>query len=150
MSSYKLPNGDDYPSAAQKNLNDATALSIQSRHDGSAYLAGYAVECALKTVLIIEDVLPKDILHHRLNDLSQKVLTLIGSLSTSRTARYFRSRPFKLPIPYADPPSGWKETLRYRAEGTMTKEVAEQWLSTTDEFIKQTIIAMAIDGVITW
>lgn len=49
MSRLKQANGDDYPEAALKHLQDADALVRGRRFDGAAYLAGYVVECALKT-----------------------------------------------------------------------------------------------------
>ena len=46
--------GDDYPVASKKHLDDASALAQGGRHTGCAYLAGYVVECALKSVLLYE------------------------------------------------------------------------------------------------
>ena len=51
MSRLGQRNGDDYPDAARKHLEDAKVLLAGSRPDGAAYLAGYVVECALKTVV---------------------------------------------------------------------------------------------------
>ena len=45
---------DDFPAAAEKMLADARALHYARRYDGAAYLAGYAVEMSLKTVILIE------------------------------------------------------------------------------------------------
>lgn len=53
MSSLALSNNDDYPAAAAKHLNDATALLQAGRLDGASYLSGYVVECSLRTVVMI-------------------------------------------------------------------------------------------------
>ena len=44
-------NGDNFPEAAEKHLEDASVLIAGARYDGTAYLAGYVVECALKTLI---------------------------------------------------------------------------------------------------
>lgn len=54
MSRLRLPNGDDHPEAAGKRLSDARVLLPAGRADGAAYLAGYVVECSLKSVLLHE------------------------------------------------------------------------------------------------
>lgn len=48
--------GDDHPDAAAKNLDDASALFGARRFDGAAYLAGYVVECSLKTVIVVHEI----------------------------------------------------------------------------------------------
>ena len=51
VSRLQQNNGDDYPEAASKHLEDATVLFAGTHADGAAYLAGYVVECALKTLI---------------------------------------------------------------------------------------------------
>ncbi len=53
MSNLRQPNGDDYPEAARKHVDDAQALLEAARYDVAGYHAGYVVECALKTLLQI-------------------------------------------------------------------------------------------------
>ncbi|MRG94456.1 hypothetical protein [Polyangium spumosum] len=53
MSNLASSNGDDYPAAAAKHLEDARTLLDAQRHDGAAYLAGYVVECSLRSVVMI-------------------------------------------------------------------------------------------------
>jgi hypothetical protein len=48
--------GDDHPDAAGKNLDDAMALIAAQRFDGAGYLAGYVVECSLKTLIILQEI----------------------------------------------------------------------------------------------
>jgi HEPN domain-containing protein len=55
MSSKLQASGEDYPEAALKHCDDAGRLLSGRRADGAAYLAGYAVECALKTLVQVEE-----------------------------------------------------------------------------------------------
>ena len=64
---------DDYPGAASKHLLDSEALLAASRFDGAGYLAGYAVECTIKTVIQVEKKPPHD---HDLGRLSRDALLL--------------------------------------------------------------------------
>lgn len=76
MSRIKRNNDDDHPGAAGKHLADALTLLDAGRADGAAYLSGYVVECALKSVLILEvgrrEVDRKK--HHNLDRLSREAL----------------------------------------------------------------------------
>ena len=54
MSHLRQSNGDDYPEAAVKHMQDSGVLLAGGRYDGAAYLAGYVVECALKTLIQLE------------------------------------------------------------------------------------------------
>ena len=54
MSRLQQGNGDDYPEAAGKHMKDCNVLMAASRCDGAAYLAGYVVECALKTLIQLQ------------------------------------------------------------------------------------------------
>jgi hypothetical protein len=58
MSRLRTPNGDDHPEAAHKQLLDAQSLLGQQRADGAAYLSGYVVECALKSLWLHETGAP--------------------------------------------------------------------------------------------
>ena len=54
MSRLRQSNGDDYPEAAGRHILDSRALVARRRFDGAAYLAGYVVECTLKTLIQLE------------------------------------------------------------------------------------------------
>ena len=60
---------DDFPKAALKHLEDAWVLRDEQRFDGAAYLAGYVVECTLKTVIEAEN--PPVPRSHDLSNLQQ-------------------------------------------------------------------------------
>jgi hypothetical protein len=129
MSNMRQLSGEDYPDAARKHYTDARALMNRRRYDGAAYLAGYVVECILKTLIQVDRSanIPIREFKHDLNRLSGEALRL-AALPSSRTAPYMPRGAFTS-ISYADPPSGWKETLRYHYEGTISKTTASLWIA---------------------
>ena len=76
---------DNYPEAAGKHARDCQVLLSASRFDGAGYLAGYAVECVLKTLIRSEGAVPR--LHHHLDRLSQEAIRLAG-LPSQKTMKY--------------------------------------------------------------
>jgi len=128
MSNKRQTSGEDYPDAALKHCDDARHLLSARRPDGAAYLAGYAVECALKTVIQVERGNSNSVLNwlHRLDDLSQEAMRL-ALLPSSKTARYLK-HPSVTTLPYSNPPAGWKEYLRYFPVGTIPEPTALQWV----------------------
>lgn len=149
MSSLRQPlTGQDYPEAAVKHCDDARHLLSGSHADGAAYLAGYAVECALKTLIQVEraTVAPVGQWKHRLNDLSIEALRL-AALPTNKTARYL-SNPALTTLRYGPPPAGWKEDLRYYPAGTIPQPTAEQWVDEADRLYIEIIGELKKDGEI--
>lgn len=142
MSSFRQNNGDDYPEAAGKHLDDAQALLTAGRYDGAGYHAGYVVECALKTLLQADGVLQKG---HDLSRLSSEV-TRLAAGGSPHTARYQPDPPPA--IPYAVPPAGWKETMRYLAAGVLNQGQAGRWLKEAERVYTQSVQQMRMDGVI--
>lgn len=142
MSNFRQNNGDDYPEAARKNLDDAQALLAASRYDGAGYHAGYVVECALKTLLQADNAPGWG---HNLGQLSHQV-TRLAAGGSPHTARYLPKPP--LAIAYELPPSGWKETMRYRAPGDLNQAQAQQWVNEAKRIYTQSIQEMWKDGVI--
>ena len=54
MSRLRQSNGDDCPEVAGRHILDSKVLVARRRFDGGAYLAGYVVECTLKTLIQLE------------------------------------------------------------------------------------------------
>src|ERR1017187_4557510 len=132
---------DDYPGAASKHVLDSEALLAANRFDGAGYLAGYAVECAIKTLAQVEgNRLPR---HHNLCDLSRRALVL-AALPSGRTARYLTNPNFTT-LTYGDPP-GWKETMRYQAAGFVTQADAVAWVAEARRLHDEVILEMKKDG----
>lgn len=48
----KPANAKTYHKARTERLKDAEILKVQNRYEGGVYLAGYAVECAFKSVIV--------------------------------------------------------------------------------------------------
>ena len=145
MSKVRRPNGDDHPEAARKHLSDATFLLKEHSYDGSAYLAGYVAECALKTLLLSESPnLPEKVLKNHLDQLTPAALQL-ASLPGTRTAKYY---PFPMRLEIRDGVSKWSVGLRYRPSGEVPENRARQWLEEVSAFYRQTVGQMFLDGVI--
>jgi len=106
MSSLLKPNGDDYPDAAAKHLADAKALLGDSRFDGAAYLAGYVVECSLKSILQVQNGVATR--GHRLVSLATEVAKASTS-ATAVTAKYLTPTVQNLPSASI---VGWRPDMR--------------------------------------
>lgn len=146
MSNFQHPSGEDYPDAARKHYTDARVLMNRRRYDGAAYLAGYVVECILKTIIQVDRANNAPILNygHDLRKLSNEALHL-ATLPSSKTARYVTGRSLTT-LPYADPPAGWKEILRYRHEGTIPKATAASWVAEAKRLYTLVIGGLRKDG----
>ncbi len=131
---------DDYPGAASKHVLDSESLLAANRFDGAGYLAGYAVECTIKTVARVEG---SSLSGHNLGDLSRKALALVA-LPSGRTARYLRNPNFTS-MTYGDPP-GWKETMRYQAAGFVPQTDAAVWVAEARRLHDEVIVQMKLNG----
>src|SRR5712692_10642249 len=94
MSRLRTPIGDDHPEAAHKHLLDAQTLLGQQRADGAAYLSGYAVECALKSLWQLETGQLRR--GHDLRLLAQAV-SAVATMVGVKTARYFKTATSGVP-----------------------------------------------------
>jgi len=141
VSRLALQNGDDYPEAARKHLLDASALLSSHRPDGAAYLSGYAVECALKTLIVLEGATPPH--HHRLGDLRGEVNRL-AAIAGSKAARYIGHATQTVA---AAAIAGWNPNMRYRP-ASVTPGDAATWHAEATRIFRETIQQMRLDGVI--
>ena len=141
MSRLAQPNGDDYPDAARKHLADAAVLFPAGRHDGTAYLAGYVVECALKTLIQVETGTAEH--SHDLGGL-QTVLRTLATQVGARTANLYG--PVAMLLSSAGV-RAWKPEMRYRGPEIAVSE-AEAWLHEAGDLYSRTIGQLILDGVI--
>ena len=146
MSTKLQATGEDYPEAALKHCEDARHLISGNRSDGAAYLAGYAVECALKTLVQVEEGSTRLIRDHNLNNLSTQALGLAAQ-ATNKTARYL-TNPALTTLSYSNPPAGWVEYLRYFPVGTIPAATAEQWVEEAERLYIEIIGELKKDGEI--
>ncbi|WP_437294189.1 hypothetical protein [Sorangium sp. So ce426] len=146
---------DDHPDAAGKHLADATALLDAGRHDGTGYLSGYVVECALKSVILHDrsfdpatgshDATKLASWHKMLStkqhgghDLRKLATTLVGP----EGARYLPDLPPTAAV------FGWSEVLRYAPSGTVTPERGRSYHEWAGVAYTCSVLAMRADGVI--
>lgn len=178
MSNLADPEGDDFPAAAAKNLDDANALLAASRTDGAGYLAGYVRECSLKAVIVLDFIARevrlapgttlKDALTSsapadqaaveagRMKGLKEarKHGHKLGQLSAK--AQALAAVPGGAVARYILPPNassaleaeGWRETLRYRAAGIVDASKASRWVDDAKTIYLKTVGAMRRDGVV--
>jgi hypothetical protein len=132
---------DDFPGAASKHVLDGEALLAANRFDGAGYLAGYAVECTIKTLVQVEGAANLGV--HNLGDLSCKALRL-AALPSQRTARYL-TNPNLTTLAYGDPPA-WKETLRYQPDGYVGEACAKAWVAEARRLYDEVIVQMKLNG----
>lgn len=133
---------ENFPEAAWKHVTDSEALLNAKRYDGAGYLAGYAVECTLKTLIQVEN--PRRFRDHNLNSLSGEVLQLL-SLPAQRTAHYV-TNPNITSLQYGS--AGWRETIRYEAGGFVSQADSEAWVAEAKRLCDEILIPMKLDGVI--
>lgn len=149
MSTLAQANGDDHPEAAQKHLRDAQVLLAQERADGAAYLSGYVVECALKSLWLHEkgvppgNPMPWGRQGHNLNSLSAEVAAF-ASVAGARTARYFKTATTGVPHGAI---ATWTPEMRYRP-ATMALGDARAWYAVADAVFHETIVQMQLDGML--
>jgi hypothetical protein len=135
------PNGDDYPDAATKHIEDATALWKAGRPDGAGYHAGYVLECASKSV--IRYGTGNNPGGHNVSALSAQALRL-AALAGSRTARYAMP-PY---VTYRALDAGWNVEMRYWSPVRMPNAQALTWLRGAWRVYNATVGRMKKDGVV--
>ncbi|MGA2541946.1 MAG: HEPN domain-containing protein [Verrucomicrobiota bacterium] len=147
MSNKRQTTGEDYPEAALKHCDDARRLLSGNRPDGAAYLAGYAVECSLKTLIQVEQGHANPLFNHDLNSLSTNAVHLAAQ-PTNRTVRYFTQPTTITTLRYGKPPAEWTEILRYFPDGTIPQTTAQQWVEEAERLYIEIIGELKKDGEI--
>ncbi len=142
MSRLRKANGDDYPEAAGKHMQDSAVLLARGRHDGAAYLAGYVVECALKTLVQLEagQVRPS----HDLSGLDQELDKLAAQASTAAGKLYLGAQAT---LRASTILNGWRPEQRYSGPGVSANDAARWHREAADVYgriIGQLTLAGAI------
>ena len=141
MSRLRSKNGDDHPDAAHRHLLDAQTLLGQQRADGAAYLSGYVVECALKSLWQLETGHPRH--GHDLRKLANAV-SAVATVAGVKTARYFKQATSHVSTSAI---AAWVPEMRYRP-ATMTSGDAGAWCNIADALFHETVAQMRLDGVL--
>jgi HEPN domain-containing protein len=135
---------DRFAQAAGRHLVDAKVLAAENRFDNAVYLAGYVVECSLKTVISYHlGEAEARRWRHDLTGLQGPALQQLTVL-----------------VPHAQvrmPSSGTQGTVlesghperRYWASCQWTQEETTVALGRAFEIYRDTVVAMVLDGVLT-
>jgi len=142
MSQLQQPNGDDHPEAARKHLEDARVLLARGRADGAAYLSGYVVECALKSIILLATA--NAIKGHSLKDLRLTARSVLWHPQAG-AARYITNAVTGLSS--SGIASGWETAMRYQAPH-MTTSQANAWFTEAQDLYRATVYQMVLDGAI--
>ena len=139
LSNVQTSNGDDYPEAAHKLLLDAQTLVGQQRADGAAYLSGYVVECALKSLWQLETGKPRR--GHDLRKLAQAV-GAVATVAGVKTARYYKQATSSVTSAGI---AAWRPEMRYWSP-TMSGGEAQAWCNIAEAVFHETVAQMRLDG----
>jgi HEPN domain-containing protein len=136
-----LPNGDDHPDAAHKHLLDAGLLLAQQRPDGAAYLSGYVVECALKSLHVLAT---GQALHGHDFDSLVRQVSLVSTFADAKIAKYLGRATSGL---LASTIGGWTPGMRYHAP-SMALGDAQSWHACARNVFQETVHQMRLDGML--
>ena len=142
MSRLRQANGDDYPEAAWQHMRDSGVLLAGGRHDGAAYLAGYVVECALKTLIQLEAGQVRH--YHDLSGLDQE-LDRVAAQASSLAGRLYLG--VQATLRAATILNGWRPEQRYRSPGISATDAA-RWHREAADVYGRIIGQLKLAGVI--
>ena len=115
------------------------------RHDGAAYLAGYVVECALKSLIQVEGTL-----EGTRPEPSHDLESLSGKLRTMATQVGFRTSVVYESVKEILGDAGiltWNPQMRYQTP-QVTHDTAKRWLQEAKDVYSRIIDRLRIDGEI--
>jgi HEPN domain-containing protein len=126
---------EHYPNAAYRHLTDSKHLLDASSWDGSAYLAGYVIECSLKALISHSTTPPGIDLHAMGHDLSSltKRLDQMASSRQSLWKRHVSAQWLSALRGRLDSsrPS-WSPSMRYESRNPSWAVQADSWWKTAN------------------
>ena len=131
---------EDYLSAGLRHFSDSEMLREQNRVDNCAYLAGYTIECGLKTVLQVHGHGVRAY-GHNLHALSGKGLVLAAMLSPG-LSRYHVDRITSL----AEAIAIWNPEMRYATSGDVAPDKAKAVSESAHAMISEVMAPLLLDG----
>ena len=131
---------EDYLSAGLRHFSDSEVLREQNRTDNCAYLAGYTIECGLKTVLQVHGHGVRAY-GHNLHALSGKGLALAAMLSPG-LSRYHVDRITAL----TDAIAVWDPEMRYAKTGEVTPDAAKVVAESARAMVSEVMAVLFLDG----
>jgi len=103
-------------------------------------LAGYVVECALKSLLQVEDAPSWG---HSLEKLASQVDS-VCAVAGATASRYITKSVRSVPTAAI---AGWNATMRYRSPSVADGD-AQAWVADANAVYTDTVASMILDGVI--
>ena len=131
---------EDFTAAAARHWNDAGILFSVGRFDNAAYLAGYVVECSLKSLIKSAGLAPKPF-SHAVKTLAGDVL-LLACIAAPSIRRYCLPTSAQLDHLVKN----WNPEMRYWPTGQVAKVLAEDWISAAGEAYRALVIERVLDG----
>jgi HEPN domain-containing protein len=132
---------DRFAQAAGRHLTDALVLASGTRLDNAVYLAGYVVECSLKTV--IEHHLGEAEARrwgHDLSALQGRALQQLCVMVPHAQIRVPASRTHGTVLEQGHP------VRRYWASGQWSEQETRLALERASEIYRETVVSMVADG----
>lgn len=128
---------------ALKHHEDVEGLFAAGRFDNAAYLAGYVIECGLKTLLLREGMPAAKQLGHDLPLMTGNALSLAVQMAPAiRRYRVPDSADFQHIVAH------WGPEERYEATGFMDRAKAESRLRAVRETFTALIVPQLLDGTV--
>lgn len=118
---------------AKARLDEAQLLHDNRRFDGAVYLCGYAIELALKYVILKDRLwgFPEEPEEFKLYE-NMKTHDLEDLLKLADKVQMKNDRTFSIPWGYVN---NWRSEFRYRPVGTATEMDSAQMLSSANDIM---------------
>lgn len=130
---------EHYPNAAHRHLEDSKVLLDALRWDGSAYLAGYVIECSLKaTIVAPSPSCPKGQQWPGDGHGIDSLVSCVELMAASRRSGFKRNVPSHLLVAIkhasAEAPK-WHPNMRYKSAGVLEQESKRWWILAKRAFV---------------
>ena len=132
---------ENFADASARHFDDATQLITHQRYDNAAYLLGYVVECAMKTVFSAGPLMKPQKLGHDLNAISIDALQLLWIVAPAM-------RRYQIPESQdlEDFIRDWDPSLRYRQSGAVDELQAKKWAVSAGQVFENFVVQSVLDG----
>lgn len=136
-----MPSREEFQQIALSRYQEARVLFENNHYDGAVYLAGYALESALKARIC--KILDADYPKSHTSFLTHKPETLLDLSGLRKQFDVARNNDTRLASNWAllTGNDGWNEQLRYKPIGTRSHDSALDILDALDD---------DVHGIITW
>ena len=133
---------EDFGASAFRHEQDARLLFGNQRYDNAAYLAGYAVECSLKLLLIRGEALHGKAAGHELGNLAGNGLAVAVVLSPGLQRSRIEGKAVNFAL------ANWKPEMRYATSRHSAKSDADQMCEAARICLNELVIPLILDGIL--